>query len=86
MNESPLLTRSLRERVIRRFRSHQPIALLSVAIIGFYAFAALLVTAGLIATDVDTRVGEKFMSPSFNAWLGTDRLGRRHPQPRCLCE
>ena len=75
MNESPLLTRSLRERVIRRFRS-QPLALLSVAIIGFYAVAALLVTAGLIATDVDTRVGEKFMSPSFNAWLGTDRLGR----------
>ena len=31
---------------------------------------------GLIATEVDTRVGEKFMSPNFTAWLGTDRLGR----------
>ena len=44
--------------------------------IGLYAFAALLVTLGLVATDVDTRVGEKFMSPNFSAWLGTDRLGR----------
>ena len=75
MSESTLSNRGLRERVIRRFRN-RPAALLSVAIIGFYALTALLVTAGLVATDVDTRVGEKFMSPNLNAWLGTDRLGR----------
>ena len=68
-------TRDLKERVIRRF-SKSPVALISISVIGLYAVAALLVTLGLVATDVDTRVGEKFMSPNFSAWLGTDRLGR----------
>ena len=75
MNGQVNSTRDLKERVIRRF-SKSPIAMISISVIGIYAFAALLVTAGLIATDVDTRVGEKFMSPNFSAWLGTDRLGR----------
>ena len=68
-------TRDLKERVVRRF-SKSPVALISISVIGLYALAALLVTLGLVATDVDTRVGEKFMSPNFSAWLGTDRLGR----------
>ena len=75
MNGQVNSTRDLKERVIRRF-SKSPIAMISISVIGLYAFAALLVTLGLIATDVDTRVGEKFMSPNFSAWLGTDRLGR----------
>ena len=75
MNGQVNSTRDLKERVIRRF-SKSPIAMISISVIGIYAFAALLVTAGLIATDVDTRVGEKFMSPNVSAWLGTDRLGR----------
>ena len=75
MNGQVNSTRDLKERVTRRF-SKSPIAMISISIIGIYAFAALLVTAGLIATDVETRVGEKFMSPNFSAWLGTDRLGR----------
>ena len=75
MNGQLNATRDLKERVIRRF-SKSPIAMISISVIGLYAFAALLVTFGLIATDVDTRVGEKFMSPNFSAWLGTDRLGR----------
>ena len=75
MNAQVNSTRDLKARVIRRF-SKSPIAMISISVIGIYAFAALLVTAGLIATDVDTRVGEKFMSPNFSAWLGTDRLGR----------
>ena len=68
-------TRDLKKRVVRRF-SRVPLRLISISVIGLYAFAALLVTLGLVATDVDTRVGEKFMSPNFSAWLGTDRLGR----------
>ena len=75
MTESVASTRGTRERVIRRFKA-SPIALLSIGIIALYAVAALLVMMGLIATEVDTRVGEKFMSPNFTAWLGTDRLGR----------
>ena len=75
MTESTLSIRGTRERIIRRFRS-QPVALGSVFIICAYATAAILVISGLIATDVDARVGEKFMSPNLNAWLGTDRLGR----------
>ena len=75
MSESMVSTRGLRERVVKRFKG-SPIALLSIGVIAFYALAALLVMMGLIATDVDNRVGEKFMSPNLTAWLGTDRLGR----------
>lgn len=51
-------------------------ALLGLAIIAVYATIALLVTSGLLAADVDARVGDGFLEPGPGHWLGTDRLGR----------
>lgn len=75
MSMSPTITRDLKKRISQHFRK-SPIALVSLAVILIYALGAFLVMMGLVATDVDLRVGEKFMSPNVGAWLGTDRLGR----------
>ena len=52
------------------------LALLCFAVIALYAIVATLVATGVIAPDFDARVGEKFMGPGADHWLGTDRQGR----------
>jgi peptide/nickel transport system permease protein len=47
-----------------------------LVVIVLYAIAALLVAAGLLASDHDARVGAKFLDPGPGHWLGTDRQGR----------
>ncbi len=66
-----MIARAVTDR-LRRDRG----ALVGLAIIAVYAAVALLVTSGLVATDVDARVGEGFLEPGPGHWLGTDRQGR----------
>ncbi len=61
--------------VITRLRSDRG-ALVCLVVIAVYAAVALLVASGLLATDVNARVGERFLAPGPGHWLGTDRQGR----------
>lgn len=51
-------------------------ALVCLGVIAIYAAVALLVATGVVAADVDARVGDKFLGPGPEHWLGTDRQGR----------
>ena len=67
------ITRSPRAwRKLKKDRS----ALFSGAVIVVYALAAITVSGGIIATETDIQVGEKFLAPCAQHLLGTDRLGR----------
>ncbi|MEQ8281089.1 MAG: ABC transporter permease [Deltaproteobacteria bacterium] len=61
--------------VITRLRGDRG-ALLCLVVIAVYAAVALLVASGVLATDVNARVGERFLAPGPGHWLGTDRQGR----------
>tara|TARA_Y100001934_G_C12301001_1_gene749896 strand:+ start:106 stop:957 length:852 start_codon:yes stop_codon:yes gene_type:complete len=62
-------------RGVRKIRQDK-IAVFCFGIIVIYGILALLVATGVIAQEFDARVGEKYMGPGSDHWLGTDRQGR----------
>ncbi len=54
-------------------------ALVCLVIISCYVLVALAVMLGIFDLNYDARIGDKYLSPSFESWqhlLGTDRQGR----------
>jgi ABC-type dipeptide/oligopeptide/nickel transport system permease subunit len=73
--EPPARSESPRARFVRRFR-RQRIAIIALAFIVLLIFAAVF--ANLISPHdpADQDLGNSFAGPSWDNWLGADRLGR----------
>lgn len=51
-------------------------AVISLIVVGIYALIAILSATGVLASDWNKEVGERYMAPSSDFWFGTDIFGR----------
>lgn len=63
------------QRSFQKIRGDK-VAMICLGVISVYAFVALAVSFGWFAADHDVRVGAKYLEPTWDHLLGTDRQGR----------
>ncbi|MFP4521665.1 MAG: ABC transporter permease, partial [Fibrobacterota bacterium] len=62
-------------RAFRRIKKDR-LAVISLAVIIFYAVIALLAASGVIFSDYGLKTGESYQAPSAEHLAGTDFMGR----------
>ncbi|RPJ77995.1 MAG: ABC transporter permease, partial [Alphaproteobacteria bacterium] len=54
----------------------EKISLIALIIVVIYFTVALLTSMGVLAGDWGREIGESYMAPNAEAWMGTDIFGR----------